>query len=202
MVELFDDGVVVVRCNSLRFSNFDVMVARAFASGYGVGIVLPLTNRLPFLPTWRISNVLIADKTKFLLSKLLSMPCLKYVFGIFLEIISSRRQSKKKSRVWQKFVCVCVYDMKWEEHRLCGGVLSHSVAYNFYLTTFCFQNILDSVVVVLFVVFPRICRIISLFTIIAPPPQISAGFVFDLNVSLLLFNTLNWLSTHHNLLSY
>lgn len=82
------------------------------------------------------------------------------------------------------------------------GVLSHSVAYNFYLTTFCFQNILDSVVVVLFVVFPRIRRIISLFTIIAPPPQISAGFVFDLNVSLLLFNTLNWLSTHHNLLSY
>lgn len=148
MVELFDDGVVVVRCNSLRFSNFDVMVARAFASGYGVGIVLPLTNRLPFLPTWRISNVLIADKTKFVLSKLLSMPCLKYVFGIFLEIISSRRQCKKKSRVWHKLLCVCVC-VRYEMRRapLMWGVLSHSVAYNFYLTTFCFQNILDSVVV-------------------------------------------------------
>lgn len=48
---LFDDAVVVVvRCNSLKFSNLDVMVGRAFASGYGVGTVLPLTNWMSFLP--------------------------------------------------------------------------------------------------------------------------------------------------------
>lgn len=78
---------VVDRCKSLlKFSNFDVMVGRAFTSGYGVGIVLLFTNHMPLLPVCKIVSVTIAAKSEFIVSKFITGTKLKYDRFIFRSV--------------------------------------------------------------------------------------------------------------------
>lgn len=64
------------------------MVGRAFTSGYGVGIVLLLTNHMPFLPVCKIVSATIAAKKEFILSKFITGTKLKYDRFIFPSVFA------------------------------------------------------------------------------------------------------------------